>query len=271
MMRIRTLVKIGLSLFVLALGLIGVSYSMLRAQGVANPSTTAGRVTRTELREIGHGITAIDLQGPIDLTLRQGSTPSLKVRGEQRLLGNVATVQEDGTLRITTTGMLFHHKRPLQVEAVLPSLQSVAIRGSGDSSISGFSGERLAITLNGSGDLSFSGRYRHVTAAVHGNGGVDLKAGSSDEVQLALYGSGSINASGTCKVLQTELTGSGTIDAQHMASDTVSVNVQGSGNTDVFARDAVAIAIAGSGDVTVYGNPDQRSVSRTGSGDASFE
>lgn len=270
-MRIRTLVKVGLSLFVLALGLIGVTYTMLRAQGVANPSTTAGRVTRTDVREIGHGITAIDLQGPIDLTLRQGSTPSLKVRGEQRLLGNVATLQEDGTLRIATTGMLFHHKRPLQVEAVLPSLQSVDIRGSGDSAITGFSGERLKITLNGSGDLAFSGRYRHVQAAVHGNGGLDLKSGSSEDVQLALYGSGSISVSGTCDVLNAELTGSGVIDAQHMASNTVSVEIKGSGSTEVFARKRAAIAVAGSGDVTVYGNPDERSVSRTGSGDVSFE
>ncbi|GGY14495.1 head GIN domain-containing protein [Pseudoduganella dura] len=270
-MRIRTLVKVGLSLFVLALGLIGVSYSMLRAQGVANPSTTAGRVTRTEARAIGYGITAIDLQGPIDLTLRQGSTPSLKVRGEQRLLGNVATSEENGTLHIATTGMLFHHKRPLQVEAVLPSLQSVEIRGSGDSSITGFSGERLTITVNGSGGLSFSGRYRHVKAAVHGNGDLDLKSGSSEDVNLALFGSGSINVSGTCDALTTELTGSGTIDAQHMASNTVSVAVKGSGNTDIFARGSATVAVAGSGDVTVYGNPDQRNVSRTGSGNVSFE
>jgi hypothetical protein len=270
-MRISTLVKVGLSLLVLALGLIGATYTMLRAQGVANPSTTAGRVARTEVRDIGHGITAIDLQGPIDLTLRQGSTPSLKVRGEQRLLGNVETMQQDGTLHIATTGMLFHHKRPLQVEAVLPSLQSIEIRGSGDSSVSGFSGERLNITVNGSGGLSFSGRYRHLTAAVHGNGGLDLKSGSSEDVNLALYGSGSINISGTCDALTTELTGSGTIDAQHMASNTVSVAVKGSGNTEVFARGAAAVEVAGSGDVTVYGNPDQRNVSRTGSGNVSFE
>ncbi|WP_307731720.1 GIN domain-containing protein [Pseudoduganella sp. SL102] len=270
-MRIRTLVKVGLSLFVLALGLIGVSYTMLRAQGVANPSTTAGRVTRTDVREIGHGITAIELQGPIDLVLRQGSTPSLKVRGEQRLLGNVATSQENGTLHIATTGMLFHHKRPLQVEAVLPSLQSVDIRGSGDSTITGFSGERLTITLNGSGNLAFSGRYRHVNAAVHGTGGLDLKSGSGEAVRLALFGSGSISASGSCAELDAELTGSGTIDAQHMASNTVAVEVKGSGTTEVFARESAAVAVAGSGDVTVYGNPDERSVSRNGSGEVTFE
>ncbi|TWI46674.1 putative autotransporter adhesin-like protein [Pseudoduganella flava] len=270
-MRIATLVKIGLSLFVLALALIGVTYTMLRAQGVANPSSTAGRVTRTEVREIGPGITAIDLQGPIDLTLRQGSAPSLKVRGEQRLLGNVATTQEDGTLHIGTTGMVFHHRRPLQVELVLPSLNAIAIRGSGDSNVSGFSGERLEIVLNGSGGLSFSGRYRRVEAAVHGNGGLDLKAGNGDDVRLALYGSGSISTSGSCNTLSAELTGSGTVDAQHMASNDVTVDVKGSGTAEVFARKSADITIAGSGDVTVYGNPDQRSVNRTGSGSVTWD
>jgi len=270
-MRIRTLVKVGLSLFVLALALIGASYSMLRAQGVANPSTTAGRVTRTETREIGHGITAIDLQGPIDLTLRQGSTPSLKVRGEQRLLGNVATSQDGTTLHIATTGMLFHHRRPLQVEAVLPSLNEIDIRGSGDSSVIGFSGERLTVRVNGSGNLSFAGRYRNVEAAVHGTGGLDLKSGNSEVVRLELYGSGTISTSGNCTELKAELTGSGTIDAQHMASDDAHVTVQGSGTTDVFARKSAVIAVAGSGDVTVYGNPDQRNISRTGSGSVTFE
>lgn len=270
-MRIRTLVKVGLALVVLAMALIGVSYTMLRAQGVANPSTTAGRVTRTETREIGSGITAIDLQGPIDLTLKQGDVPMLKVRGEQRLLGNVATTQDGNTLHIATTGMLFHHRRPLQVEATLPSLKSLEVRGSGDSSVSGFSGERLTLVLNGSGDLSFSGRYRHVNAAVHGTGGLNLKAGSGDSVLLQLYGSGSITASGNCNDLKTELTGSGSIDAEHMASNDANVEVKGSGTTQVFARRAAAIAIAGSGDVTVYGNPDTRSVSRTGSGSVSWE
>ncbi|TWI68964.1 putative autotransporter adhesin-like protein [Pseudoduganella lurida] len=270
-MRIRTLFKVGVALLALAIALIGLSYSMLRAQGVANPSTTAGRVTRAENREIGHGITAVDLQGPIDLVLRQGDRPSLKVRGEQRLLANVAAVQEGATLHIGTTGMVFHHKRPLQVEVVLPSLQSLTVRGNGDSAVAGFSGEWLQLVLNGSGSLAFTGRYRHINASVHGNGNLELKAGNGEEVALAIYGSGVINVSGSADKLATSLTGSGTIDAQHMAANLVNVEIKGSGTTEVFARQAAAIAVAGSGDVIVYGNPDTRSVSRTGSGEVTFE
>lgn len=270
-MQLRTLVKVGLALLALAFVLIGISYTMLRAQGVANPSTTAGRVTRTETREIGHAITSIDLQGPIDLTLRQGSTPSLKVKGEQRLLGNVATTQDGNVLHIGTTGMLFHHRRPLQVEVVLPSLNEIEVRGSGDSNVSGFSGEKLQLTLNGSGNLTFNGRFRHVNAAVRGTGGLNLKAGSSEEVKLELDGSGTISTSGNCNVLVAELSGSGSVDAQHMASNDATVSVKGSGTAEVFARESAAVTVAGSGDVTVYGNPDQRRVSRMGSGSVSWE
>lgn len=270
-MRLRTLARIGLSLLVLAFVLVGISYSMLRVQGVANPSSTAGRVTRTETREIGHGIRAIDLEGPIDLTVRQGAIPALKVRGEQRLLGNVAASQDGDTLRIGTTGMVFHHRRPLQVELTLPSLNEVTVRGNGDSSVQGFSGEHLTVELNGSGNLNFNGRYRHVTATVRGSGNLNLKSGSSDEVKLDVVGSGAISTSGSCKALAADITGSGNIDAQHMASDDAVINLQGSGSAQAFARKSATVTVAGSGDATVYGNPDQRVVSRTGSGSVGFE
>ncbi|WUR16117.1 head GIN domain-containing protein [[Empedobacter] haloabium] len=270
-MRLRTLVKIALSLLALAFVLVGVSYSMLRAQGVANPSSTAGRVTRTETREIGNGIRAIDLEGPIDLTVRQGGVPKLKVRGEQRLLGNVVTQQEGGTLRIGTTGMVFHHRRPLQVELELPSLAEVTVRGNGDSSVQGFSGERLQLAMNGSGSLSFNGRYRHVKAAVRGSGTLDVKAGNSEDVELEMVGSGTIASSGSCRKLSAGISGSGDIDAEHMACDDAIVKIHGSGSTRAFARKSAVVSVAGSGDATVYGNPDERVVSRTGSGSVDFE
>jgi hypothetical protein len=270
-MRLRTLVKVGVSLLMLAVLLIGVSYSMLRAQGVANPSSTAGRVTRTETREIGHGIRVIDLEGPIDLSVRQGAVPSLKVRGEQRLLGNVAATQDGDTLHIGTTGMLFHHRRPLQVELVLPSLNEVQIRGNGDSAVTGFSGERLKIELNGSGNLSFQGRYRNVNAAVRGSGDLDLKSGNSEEVELEVVGSGTIASSGSCQKMAADISGSGSVDAQHMASDDAVIKIQGSGSAQAFARKSATVSVAGSGDATVYGNPDQRRISRTGSGTVDFE
>jgi hypothetical protein len=270
-MSIRSLVKIALSLLVLAVVLTGVSYAALRANGVANPSSAAGRAPRTEVRDIGAGINSVELVGPIDLTLKQGDVPSLKVRGEQRLLGNIDTSMDGNTLRIGTKGMLFHHRRPIQIELVLPSLQELVVNGTGDSNVNGFSGERLTLQLQGSGNLSFNGRYREVEAGVHGSGDLNLNTGNSDTVSLEMVGSGAITSSGSCKTLNAELMGSGDLDAQHLASDDVVVKLDGSGTTNVFARKSADVAVRGSGNILVYGNPGDRNVSRSGVGSITWE
>ena len=263
----KRLFKVGLSMFLLALVLIALSYTALRAKGISSPSSSAGRALRAESRTIPATVTHVDLSGPIDLTLRRGAAPSLKVSGEQRLLANVDTTVDGATIHIGPKGMLFHHKQPLQVELVLPTLTGVEVHGNGSSRITGFSGDKFRLELGGSGDISFTGRYKEVEASVNGSGNLDINAGNSDKVSLELIGSGNLSASGNSKILNAELSGSGDIDAEHLASDTATVSVQGSGQATVFVRDKANLTLRGSGDIHVHGNPRQRDAQRTGSGD----
>jgi hypothetical protein len=263
--------KIGAGLLVLAFVLIGVTYSMLKAYGSTSPTSVAGRSLAGETRKIDAMATVVDLNGPIDLTLTQGPVASLKVRGEQRSLANIETIQDGRELHIGTKGMLLNPRHRLQVELVLPSLEELVVRSSGDSKVTGFNGEKLELQLHGSGNVSFTGRYRELSASAHGSGNLNLNAGSSETVELELVGSGQISASGSCKDLTADLTGSGDLDARHLASDKVTVNLKGSGNTHVFAKQSADLTLRGSGDIRVLGNPDQRNVSRTGSGDVSWE
>ncbi|MES2129220.1 MAG: DUF2807 domain-containing protein, partial [Pseudomonadota bacterium] len=182
----RALLKVGFSLLVLAFLLIGVSYSMLRAQGISGPSNPAGRLVASEFRPVNKNIVAVELSGPIDMTLRQGATASLTVRGEQRLLGNVETTTEGGILHIGTKGMLLHHRQPLKVELVLPAIEMLSIHGSGDSTINGFAGDKLQVDLHGSGNVVFNGRYKDISAGVHGSGELELNGGNSDSVDVEL-------------------------------------------------------------------------------------
>jgi hypothetical protein len=267
----RALLKIGFSLLLLSFVLIGVSYSFLKSYGTASPASSAGRSLGSETRAIDGMASVVDLNGPIDLLLSQGPTASLRVRGEQRSLANIETVQDGRDLHIGTKGMLLNPRHRLQVELVLPSLDELAVRSSGDVKVSGFNGERMALQLHGSGDVAFNGRYRLLTASLHGSGNINLNAGSAEQVELELVGSGSIKAAGSCKALQAELTGSGDLDARHLAADRVEVNLKGSGTGQVFARQIADLTLRGSGDLNVYGNPDQRNVSRTGSGSVSWE
>ncbi|MDL2354731.1 MAG: DUF2807 domain-containing protein [Pseudomonadota bacterium] len=268
----RALFKVGFSLLVLAVLLIGLSYSMLRAKGISGPTNQAGRLLESQTRVLGKNIHAIDLSGPIDLTLRQGAVASLVVRGEQRLLGNVETTSDDdGTLHIGTTGMLLHHRQPLQVTLVLPSIDEVAMHGSGDSSVNGFSGERVEVQLNGSGNLKFNGRFKQVKADIHGSGELEMNGGASDKVEVAVIGSGKMTVVGACKQFTAEQTGSGDINAHHLNAERASLQLMGTGETVMTATKAVDVTLRGSGDVLVYGNPAERNVSRNGSGEVTFK
>ncbi len=266
----RTLIKIGFGLLLLAFMLIAMSYTMLRAQGTSTRSNTEGRMVATETRTVGADVTEIELSGPIDMTLRQGAIASLTVRGEQRLLGNVDTTQNGNKLNIGTKGMLLHHRQPLQVVLTLPSIDKLNIRGSGDSTINGFSGEKVDVQLYGSGNVKFNGRYKDVTAALHGSGDMEMNGGSSDKVAVALVGSGRMTVVGSCKQFKADQTGSGDLDAEHLAADDVSVNLRGSGTSVVQALKAADITLRGSGDVSVLGNPTTRNINKTGSGDVAF-
>jgi subtilisin family serine protease len=267
----RALLKIGTGLLVLAFVLIGVTYSMLKAYGSTSPTSMAGRSLGGETRKIDAMATVVDLNGPIDLTLTQGPVASLKVRGEQRSLANIETIQDGRDLHIGTKGMLLNPRHKLQVELVLPSLEELVVRSSGDSKVSGFNGEKLELQLHGSGNVNFNGRYREMTASVHGSGTLNLNSGSSETVELEMMGSGQITASGSCKELTADLTGSGDLNARNLSSDKVTVNLKGSGTSHVFAKQSADLTLRGSGDIRVLGNPDQRNVNRTGSGEVSWE
>lgn len=265
----RGLLKVGFSLLLLAVVLIGLSYAALRASGVATASE--GRQMASEMREVPAGIKAIDLDGPIDLRLRYGSAPSLEVRGEARLLDNIDVSPDGEVLHIGIRGMVLNHRRPLEVELVLPQLESVKVDGSGESTVNGFSGERIDVRMEGSGSLRFNGRFRQVDAALSGSGELDLNGGSAIErVDAVLTGSGHMTVVGGTRELHANASGSGALDARHLRADKVAVSQTGSGHSEVHARESVAASISGSGDIEVTGNPAERSVSRTGTGSVTF-
>jgi hypothetical protein len=267
----RTLIKVGVGLLLLSFVLIAVAYGTLRSYGGSSVTSPTARFVRSEERPVSATIDTVDLSGPINLTLTQGPVASLQVRGEQRLLANVETVTSGSVLHIRPKGMLFHHREPLQVVLVLPELRQFDVDGSGESSINGFSGEQFKLTMHGSGSVSFSGRYKDLEASANGSGDLTINGGNSEQVALEMVGSGRLTASGSSQTLRASLTGSGDLDAEHLASDSVTLTLQGSGSADVFAKLAADLTLRGSGDIKVYGNPEQRNEQRTGSGEVKWE
>lgn len=268
----QTLLKIGLGMVVLAALLVGTTFGVLRAQNLDADSRAGGsRAMKSEIRKVGADVTVITLNGPIDLMLKQGATPSMVVVGDERLLSRLQTVQEGNALTIDLKESLFHLNRPLRVELTLPALQQLTVHGSGDSVVSGFSGDKLTLAMHGSGDVRFNGAYQHVGASLFGSGDLDLALGASDDLDVSMLGSGSITASGQSKSLTAHMMGSGDLAAEKMLADTVKIDAMGSGDSNVYAKQLAILEVKGSGDIDVHGNPPHRQVNRMGSGDISWD
>lgn len=266
----RTLIKTALALLALSVLLVGVSFNVLRAQDLG-VHDTPGRAMAKEERPVAAEVTKIRLEGAIDLVLKQGPTPALTVHAEQRLLPNIVTTVDGNTLRIGSKGLIVNSRKPMRVELTLPSLQQLQVLGSGDANVSGFSGESLELSLNGSGDVLFNGRYQRVTGKLAGSGDLKIDAGISESVNLELLGSGDVQASGSCKLLNAKLAGSGDLHTADLQADRVAISVMGSGDAKVFAKMSAIINIMGSGDVHVAGKPVERIIRKQGSGDTSWE
>lgn len=267
----RSLFKTGVGLLLLAFMLVGLTVSLMKNHGTVNRNILETREIGSEVRNVTAQAANIVLSGSVNVTLRQGAVPSMVVRGEERLLANVETLQDGDTLTIGIKGMLLHHRQPLQVILVLPELETLRIAGSGDSEVNGFNGDSIEVRLDGRGSLKFNGRYKQVKATLRGSGDMEMNGGASDEVEVELVGSGDMTVVGSAKQFRAEQTGSGDLEATHLAANDTTVTLKGSGTAIVQARKSAHVTLHGSGDVTVLGNPPERVAERTGSGDIDFK
>lgn len=268
------LLKVGAAMALLAALMTSGFYAYLKAEGkdtLASTVTAADRMIKDETRSITAAITQIEVSGPVKLMLKQSATPSLIVRSEQRHISKISTDQSGNTLSIAFNTSTLHNRKPIEVEVTLPELQKLTIRGSGMSQVTGFKGEQLQLSLNGSGDLMLEGEYKNINANLRGSGDLTLSTGNSDSVDLDVIGSGNITAKGQSKALVTQLNGSGDINAEELVTDKVNITLNGSGNTHVNAKQSVNVNLRGSGDVMVRGQPQQRTINKYGSGDVEFE
>ena len=94
---LRGLMKAGGILLGLAVVLVGLSYNVLRAQGLESAPTMADRAVASETRPVDARVTIVKVSGPIDLVLKQGPAAAMTVRAERRVLSRIRTVQAGRT------------------------------------------------------------------------------------------------------------------------------------------------------------------------------
>ena len=228
--------------------------------------------TETRVITIDARVVRVKLDGVVDLKLRQGDTPALKIIGEKRYLEKLTASQTGDTLHLETEGRGVRIGRnAARAELVLPMLRQVVSDGVGSTEISGFSGDELELTMDGAGSMKVVCDYKALKANLGGVGSMHLWVTENDLVDVDLRGAGYITLGGRSKLLKANLGGLGGLNAQQFQADAVNVDLSGLGNATVTAKTTATLNLSGLGSVTVYGKPVNRDVSVDGLGKVSWK
>jgi len=227
----------------------------------------ADDVYETRVISIDARVVRVKLDGVIDLKLRQGDVPSLKIIGERRYLEKLTASQSGDTLHLETEGRGVKLGRSAaRAELVLPNLRELVAEGVGSTEVNGFSGDQLDLTMDGAGSMKVVCDYKQLKASLGGVGSMHLWVSENESVSLDLGGAGYITLGGRSKLLKANMGGLGSLNAQKFEADVVSVDMGGLGNATVNAKSDVTLNLSGLGSVIVYGKPLNRNVTVDGLG-----
>ncbi|XZE19179.1 head GIN domain-containing protein [Pirellulaceae bacterium SH449] len=159
-----------------------------------------------------------------------GDNQTVEVTADDNILPLVVTEVVDGELIIKSTGN-FSTSLGLLVNITTPMVESVSSAGVGNTKLLGI---------------------------------------DSDKLNVRLSGVGSIQAEGSVKNLNVSVTGVGGVNFSKLIAENVSVKVSGVGSAVVHASQSINASTTGVGSIRVAGNPEEKTVKKTGVGSISF-
>lgn len=168
----------------------------------------------------------IETSGAFELYIEVGKEPGLKITFDDNLIDIIETRVRGKTLKIDNEES-YSSDHLCKIEITVPSLEALALYGSGDVEIVNLDGDVFEGTIAGSGNLIIQGKVR--------------------EVEL-------------------QISGSGEIDAQSLIAEEAFVKISGSGDVKVFAEENFDGRVSGSGSIYYYGEPKSLSTNVSGSG-----
>lgn len=205
------------------------------------PSVTNTRTTSN--------FNSVSLSLDADVEIFYDSVCKLEITGQQNILNLITTDVVNGVLEVELKrhATLGKHEQ-VTVKLHVPSLNSIAISGSGNITSNGVDCESLDARISGSGDINFNGSIAN-----------------SLDAHISGSGSMNFNSNNACLNAKYNISGSGNINAEWLKADYVEARISGSGDQKIYAEKQLDVKISGSGDVAYRGNASV-SASISGSG-----
>jgi len=218
--------------------------------GNFNGSVRGSGMVISQAREVAD-FHSIEINFPVELTVQQGTSTSIKVDAEDNLLPQLATRVSDDTLYIENSQRDWSKRvnptRPVRISMTVKDLQEVDFSSAGTLRVEKFQAKALQLSISGAGTVNLT----------------DLTAQS---LTIDLSGAGTISTSGSVDSLNVDISGVGSFRGSDLSSQTADISISGAGSATVWAKNSLNANISGTGSVNYYGSPSvQRNVSGLGS------
>lgn len=221
----------------------GISYMRLESLEVHVPSESVVKITQT-----GSG----DINSETDL-MKESFSINMHGSGDCELEGVFQTiaVESYGSGDLSLDGHL--------------TICKVTKSGSGTVRLKG-EGDELVVRSSGSGDL-YGDSFIAKKADIINRGSGDGEVSVDTELTLKIFGSGDYSIKGAAENATIEKNGSGSVYASKFKAKSLTFLGRGSGDASLCATTDINVTNHDSGDVHISGDPINRKVTSSGSGD----
>jgi hypothetical protein len=182
----------------------------------------------TESREVS-GFTGVELTSIGDLHIEQTGTESLTIDADADVLPKLTSNVSDGVLELgVAPGTTVATTRRIVYRLTVTTLDSIAVSGVGDATVSRLRADRLTIEINGAGEVTLAGTVDSQAVTIRGTGdydGEDLQSATakvtidtagnavlrvSDRLDATVSGVGSVEYIGDPRVTK-DISGVGSV------------------------------------------------------------
>jgi hypothetical protein len=223
-------------------------------------TVTGNGVKQTDTRNLS-SFQNIELAGNFQVVIVGQMAQRVALTTDSNLVSHYTTEVKNNTLYIGIEPN--YDLKPQQtpvVEIAVPTLQSIVINGAAKINASQLVGDRLTITINGTGSGNISAQTKSEDIKIAGAGNLTL-TGETNQASLKVDGSGKINAQGlSAKDAQVKVTGAGYVSVT--TRENLDVNVSGTGLVEYYGSPSkITQTISGVGKVIGISSNDAKSTS----------
>ncbi len=233
-------------LFLAAVLLAGCSPFNIGGSGkIVTPSNTI----ISEARPVS-GFTAIDFRTFGQVTITQGDSESLTIKGSDNIVPLIKTSVSGGVLKIQmeenvdVTGVTKDNL--LTFTITVKNLNDLTVSGAGKVEMNSLTTSKLALTMSGAGQI-LVGKL------------------AAEQLNVTISGVGNVEIAGETARAFVNISGAGPVTAPDLKIQTADVTISGIGSATLWVTGELTGNISGGGNISYYGNP-QTKTTATGIG-----